>query len=185
MCNVADHKKWECDGCRSDEACIEALSSTSPLLPSLFYPERGADEALATTIGTKFYTSESTKVSPSLSPCPWPHLWLPPQGPHRLPLVLAPYSLHGAFLGLHNLTDEILVCRDLPPRYEAAWRVGVRYEVECSVGVASLSEDSQEPIFYDLCIHQAAPAGSPLAMGPTVAIETHCFHCCDMSCKLP
>lgn len=47
------------------------------------------------------------------------------------------------------MSEQLLICRDLPPRYNAAWKVGVQYEVNCLVNVASLS---QEPIFYDLCI---------------------------------
>lgn len=71
-----------------------------------------------------------------------------------LSLVTASYAINGEFLGLHNVSDQLLICRDLPPRYNAAWQVGVQYEVDCLVDVASLSQTSSEPIFYDLCILQ-------------------------------
>lgn len=68
-----------------------------------------------------------------------------------LPLVVATFAFNGTFLGLHNVSDQLLICKELPPRFEAAWNVGVQYEVYCYVGVASLT--SSDPIFYDLCIH--------------------------------
>ena len=73
------------------------------------------------------------------------------QGVSQLPLVVAQFALNGSFLGLHNISDQLLICRDLPPRYRDAWRVGVQYEIDCLVGVASLSPASSDPTFYDLC----------------------------------
>jgi hypothetical protein len=119
---------------RSDPACAEVLaSSSSSFLPPLYYPSRGADELLAdVSFSDSLYTS--------------PHS----QGVSRLPLMVAMFALNGSFLGLHDVSQQLLICRDLPPRYQDAWKVGVQYEVDCLVGVASLS--SSHLTFLDLCI---------------------------------
>lgn len=64
--------------------------------------------------------------------------------------MVATFALNGSFLGLHDITQQLLICRDLPPRYQDAWKVGVQYEVDCLVGVASLI--TSDPSFMDLCI---------------------------------
>jgi hypothetical protein len=117
---------------KSDPACAEVLaSSSSSFLPPLYYPSRGADELLAdVSFSDSLYTS--------------PHS----QGVSRLPLMVAMFALNGSFLGLHDVSQQLLICRDLPPRYQDAWKVGVQYEVDCLVGVASLS--SSHLTFLDL-----------------------------------
>lgn len=52
------------------------------------------------------------------------------QGVSTLPLVAASYSLNGSFIGLEDVSDQILLCRDPQPRGGAVWRVGVQYNIQ-------------------------------------------------------
>ena len=122
----------------SPTAQVSHLRQTPPVQVDHHSPSTHPTCTLRTCV------SSSMCVISVLTPCL--------QGPHTLPLVVASFSLNGSFLGLHNVSDQLMICRDLPPRYQAAWRVGVQYKVDCLVGVASLSKASSDPIFYDLCI---------------------------------
>lgn len=69
----------------------------------------------------------------------------------NLPLVILMYSLDGSYLGLKNLTDDILLCKDLPSRTSSAWSVGTIYSIECS-----LSFDGYTLQFLELYFHEQA-----------------------------
>ena len=79
------------------------------------------------------------------------------------------FSLNGSFLGLINITDEIMVCtcvcmsvhtyiclaqlcRDRPSRLASALQIGVQYELECTIDSDQLIDDGLNPMFYDICI---------------------------------
>ena len=51
-----------------------------------------------------------------------------PQG--SLPLVVATFSLDGAFLGLSDVDGEIVLCGERPSRLQSAWRAGVLYQIQ-------------------------------------------------------
>ena len=83
---------------------------------------------------------------------------------------MASYSLNGTFLGLTDVRDQIVLCGERPSRLQAAWRVGVDYQIEvhlltiilvlvtnnthlqCTFSVVELSSQQNTPVFYDLCI---------------------------------
>ena len=90
-----------------------------------------------------------------------------------LPLVVVSFALNGSLLGVQNISNEILLCQDRPSHIQAAWRVGVAYQIEvridqnscipesqqallfplkCSLSPSALSAGSSSPVFYDICI---------------------------------
>ena len=69
-----------------------------------------------------------------------------------LPLVVAGFSLNGTFLGLTDVDNEIVLCGEHPSRLQSAWRVGVLYQIACTLSVTQLASRFADPVFYDLCI---------------------------------
>jgi len=118
---------------REDPACEQSRTLAVDILPTLYYPERGADEVLARTdIRTRFVVREGA------------------EGSLTLPLVVVSFALNGTFLGVHNISDQILLCQDRPSHTQTAWRVGVTYQTECALSLSELSTWSNFPVFYDI-----------------------------------
>eukprot|EP00731_Ephydatia_muelleri_P007668 Em0004g6a len=66
-----------------------------------------------------------------------------------LPLVVVLYSLDGLYLGIKNLTDDILLCKDLSSRASSAWSVGTIYSIECSASFDGYASQFMEIYFHE------------------------------------
>ena len=58
------------------------------------------------------------------------YMYVPLQGSPTLPLVAVSFALNGTLLGVQNISNQILLCQDRPSHTQAAWRVGVAYQIE-------------------------------------------------------
>ncbi|XP_064401551.1 meckelin-like [Halichondria panicea] len=122
---------------RDDPACVLIQQLSEDLLQSLYYPPGSADQVLESTdIQTSLITREGA------------------EGVSNLPLWAGSYSLNGTLLGLEELTQQILLCTEPQPRASALWRVGVVYQISCTVSAeALLRKGSNAPVFYELYLH--------------------------------
>lgn len=73
-------------------------------------------------------------------------------GISSLPFVLAVYNSTGYFLGFQNLTNQFMLCESDYSSKLAWLKVGVNYQIQCSINLNSLIFSNYTNYFYDLFI---------------------------------